>query len=1647
MKPEKKLVKFWSWPRLVPIGITAVVVVVLAVAALTLIDFSGKSGEKKVPLIISQSSYPEGAAGLFELKAQKEDVTGIEPGTAFELLAKAETSIEAIKSNLSFSPQVAYAVEKTNKNLYKITPSQPLNPGSIVGATLNVVYEGEGTSQNYQYSWTYEVQEKFQIVQTLPRHRAANVPADTGIEVTFSHVGFEKFEENFSITPRLEGRFEYHRKTAVFVPSQLLAVGTYYQVRIGQGVTLPATNETLEKEVVFGFETAPEYSENLDQQFIGFSQKTLESAVSEKPTIFVYSPNYSETNEVTLIIYQFNSSEEFKKAFDSYHNIPFWAQNSRDNWRYSTENLNKYAELTLPIVGDNYSWTKSVILPEALGTGYYLAEIKDEKTNQAFLQVSDLATYVTTSETNLVVWAHDSSLGNPKQDVQLTLSSGEDLGKTNNDGLLIAAMPKGLLDDVNSASITLVAQKDNDKLFVPLSGNAQGMGAYPPDIRRVQPYWSYLYLDQPFYRSNDAVNFWGVIEPRGGQEPLKQITVEYLTGYTYEENRSQVSKQVLSVSERGVFTGSLEAAGVAGSIAIVIGDQVVLEKEVQFIAYDKPTYSINIEPANIGVIGDQPVTHKIQAKLFDGTPVANQELTLDYSYPITTNESGESTITKTYGSPGQETVMDDTLVIYPAQEEQGEISASGRVRVFPSSQLIKLDSKTKAEKATIDGTLYTLDLEAFNKGQVAYYDLPYGEKVKNYPLKAKITRNWYTKEEAGTRYDYLQKKNIPEYNYVPHDETVTEQDITSNGQGEFSIDFNMVKDSYYNVAVSAQDQNGLKVSESTYVYYYGAGSGYNYGGNNNYLHLGIEDKEKEIPEFNVGDKVKVGFYKDAEKIPSSNVKQFLYLEAREGIKKATASSASDYEFTFGQEHIPNVVLQGVWFDGRSYWITDYDWGFGSPSISFKEKEKELSIEVKTDKESYCPGEEVNLGVEVKDKNGKGTASTVNLNLVDEAIYAIQNEEVDFNKSFYQDAGSGIYLSYATHRYPMPQGGAERGGGGSVRKNFKDRALFKTIETDKKGLAEVKFTLPDNLTSWRITAHALGNDQYAGSAISALKVTKPFMVDAIMSDHYLVDDQPYVEIRTFGSSLAKKALVELTISSGALPQEPISMNTVAYETVDVKLPALSLGQQELKIEAKSSGQEDSIIRSFTVNQSYLVAPVTQRDKVTAGWTPQVDTNEPIEVIFTDKHIGQYYPVLADLVYTYGDRLDQKIARSVSASLLNKYFAEDNQVETIERGIYQNQEGGAVMLFPYSDQDLLLSAHTAASALASQFNEEQLKKYFESILNDSSQTTLRHSQGLYGLAALRQPVLYEISQVLASDKITDTDRLYMALARTVLGDQEGSRQVFEALMDKYGKSQDQYLYLTLGETRDEQIENTMLAAQIAAELEDKRAESLFNYAQDNRVNETSVLLPQVNFLARRLESLPKDKVTIKYRHLGEEKTQELSEGKTEKVILTPKTKSDFKVLDVQGEVWAAVTYQRPLSAQEINLDSRVSLSRQYETLDIADGALVQVTLTPKISQDAPDGSYQVTDFVPAGFRVASPNLTWQIYGLYQNYSYSFPYDAQGVRVSFRTFKGDSTPITYLLRSVNKGTFVAEEPIIESVSSPSVRAGGEEQTVIVK
>ena len=135
----------------------------------------------------------------------------------------------------------------------------------------------------------------------------------------------------------------------------------------------------------------------------------------------------------------------------------------------------------------------------------------------------------------------------------------------------------------------------------------------------------------------------------------------------------------------------------------------------------------------------------------------------------------------------------------------------------------------------------------------------------------------------------------------------------------------------------------------------------------------------------------------------------------------------------------------------------------------------LNVEVLGEPERLGPGEQVEFNIRVTDQEGEPLVGEFSLAVVDQAVLALADpNSPEISEAFYGIQPLAVRLGFplGVHagRIIWVPGGLGGGGGDAsytVREQFEDTGYWQAdIQTDENGEALVRFTLPDNLTTWQ-----------------------------------------------------------------------------------------------------------------------------------------------------------------------------------------------------------------------------------------------------------------------------------------------------------------------------------------------------------------------------------------------------------------------------------------------------------------------------------------------------------------------------------------------------------------------------------------------------
>jgi uncharacterized protein YfaS (alpha-2-macroglobulin family) len=187
------------------------------------------------------------------------------------------------------------------------------------------------------------------------------------------------------------------------------------------------------------------------------------------------------------------------------------------------------------------------------------------------------------------------------------------------------------------------------------------------------------------------------------------------------------------------------------------------------------------------------------------------------------------------------------------------------------------------------------------------------------------------------------------------------------------------------------------------------------------------------------------------------------------------------------EYGPNVTLAACYVRDKKYATSETPLRVSVP-------ERELTVTVQADRETYQPGDTITYAVQTRDSAGRPAPCELSFGVVDESIYALREDDPRLlRNAFYPRRYNSVRTNYS---FAVEFLGDANKAEPTIeaRRKFVDTAHWNPVlQTDANGRATVRFTLPDNLTTWRATLLAQTRDTALGRQINKVIVSKPFFV--------------------------------------------------------------------------------------------------------------------------------------------------------------------------------------------------------------------------------------------------------------------------------------------------------------------------------------------------------------------------------------------------------------------------------------------------------------------------------------------------------------------------------------------------------------------------
>jgi hypothetical protein len=349
---------------------------------------------------------------------------------------------------------------------------------------------------------------------------------------------------------------------------------------------------------------------------------------------------------------------------------------------------------------------------------------------------------------------------------------------------------------------------------------------------------------------------------------------------------------------------------------------------------------------------------------------------------------------------------------------------------------------------------------------------------------------------------------------------------------------------------------------------------------------------------------------------------------------------------------------------------------GYARLNISEAKHALKVDLHPARPEYRPGEEVVLDLSVKDAAGKGLPAELTVFAADEGVLRLIGYGTpDPMAVFY--AARGLSVRTADNRIQLisqrvfgekgknPGGGGagEGSGGEGVRRHFVSTPYFNpAVITDDKGRAQVRFKLPDNLTTFRIMAVAASREAEFGSSDTLVKVNKPLLLLPTLPRLVRVGDhiEAGVVVHNRGSRDGQ-VKVEATVQGMELEgprQKTIAVKGGGSAEARFSMTAVTPGEATFRFRAVLEDQQDVLELKRKVVVPLVIESVAAFGSTETGVSEAIAPSEGVrgdvgglDVALSSSALVGLKPAMEYLVEYPYECLEQTTSRMVPLVLLH------------------------------------------------------------------------------------------------------------------------------------------------------------------------------------------------------------------------------------------------------------------------------------------------------------------------------------------------------------------------------------------------------------
>ena len=673
------------------------------------------------------------------------------------------------------------------------------------------------------------------------------------------------------------------------------------------------------------------------------------------------------------------------------------------------------------------------------------------------------------------------------------------------------------------------------------------------------PTFAYLYTDRPIYRPGDTIYYKGIVRDNdyGRYHPPTAQSIRInLTSYNfYVENGLEETFNV-QIESDGTFSGEYvipEGVPLGSYQFGLYSDGANAFRTFTVAEYRAPEFLVNITPNETDVLRGETVDVTVQADYFFGGPATDLSLNWTvYADSFSPHVPGSY---YQFGDGGGFNYRDlglfgrgfgDTGLGDWVTSGEGMTDGNGRFTLTLPANLLD-DFDPGSRRLTIEVNINDLSefpvsgrtnvtmhaADAYvgvipadylaNAGQTASVNLLTtnwdGDPLANQPVEVIFyRREWRSSREADFGLYYTA--------WQPIDTEISREQLTTDAQGQASASFIPEEGGSYIAVATVTDSNGRSQQSSTSLWVIDpAYSGWRTDPTERSMELNADQDE-----YSPGDTAHILVQSPF----AGPVQAWLTIERGRLMEQRviTLNSTSEIiDIPITAAHAPNIFVSVVAIKPVNDGDNPYaDIRLGIVELPVSTEQLALHVELTPQGSHFSPGDTVTYDILVSDYANNPVEADLSLALVDLAVLTLKADNApDIVEAFYArqpyrgQVGAGLFISGEglTPEIPFENGGFGGGGGGleaesalsravgeegDVRRDFRDTAHWEAhVTTDENGRATITITLPDNLTTWRLSSKAVTADTLVGQSSVDIISSLPLLIRPVTPRFLTVGD--------------------------------------------------------------------------------------------------------------------------------------------------------------------------------------------------------------------------------------------------------------------------------------------------------------------------------------------------------------------------------------------------------------------------------------------------------------------------------------------------------------------------------------------------------------